>query len=150
MELTERQSLIFKGKICPYCDKETDYIDSSIVYNGVSYGMIYYCKDCDAYCGVHKGSDRSLGRLANSELRQAKKMAHYYFDQIWKNKMMSRTKSYKWLSEQIGTEKEYTHIGMFNVDQCLKTVEVSKKFLKSGGTLTLDFGEDAFDVLNNI
>ena len=31
--------------------------------------MIYICKPCDAYVGVHKGTDKALGRLANKELR---------------------------------------------------------------------------------
>ena len=37
---------------------------------GVDYGMIYYCPQCGAYVGVHKGTDRAKGRLANAELRR--------------------------------------------------------------------------------
>ena len=66
---------IIAGKICPYCGKPTEYVDSSIIY-GRSYGMIYLCRDCRAYVGVHKGTDQALGRLANAELREAKKEAH--------------------------------------------------------------------------
>lgn len=35
---------ILTGKICPYCGKPTEYVDSSIIY-GRSYGMIYLCRD---------------------------------------------------------------------------------------------------------
>ncbi len=55
---------ILSGKICPYCGNRTEYVDSSVIY-GRSYGMIYLCWDCMAYVGVHKGTDRALGRLAN-------------------------------------------------------------------------------------
>lgn len=68
---------IFTGKICPYCGKPTEFVDSSVIY-GRSYGMIYLCRDCRAYVGVHKGTNQALGRLANAELRDAKKEAHFY------------------------------------------------------------------------
>lgn len=83
INLTKRQLEIISGKICPYCGKPTDYVDSSTIY-GKSYGMTYLCKACDAYCGVHKGPDKALGRVANKELRHWKKEAHKYFDLIWK------------------------------------------------------------------
>ena len=148
----DQRDAIMKGKICPYCYEKSEFVDSAVVYGGVSYGMIYYCKPCDAYCGVHKDNigTRSLGRLANYELRQAKKEAHHYFDQIWKSGIMKRTEAYKWLSETLGTDKDYTHIGMFSVETCKEVVEVSKKMLRSKGTIEIDFGGDAFDVLNNI
>ena len=119
---------ILKGKICPYCGKETEYIDSSFIY-GKSYGMVYICKPCDAYCGVHKGSDVSLGRLANKELRECKKEAHLYFDVIWKNNHLSRKDAYKMLSEKLGIDVNLTHIGMFDVEQCKKVVQISKEYL---------------------
>lgn len=80
---------IFTGKICPYCGKPTEYVDSSVIY-GRSYGMIYLCRDCRAYVGVHKGTDQALGRLANAELRKAKKEAHFYFDQIAKTNLINK------------------------------------------------------------
>lgn len=80
---------ILTGKICPYCGKPTEYVDSSVIY-GRSYGMIYLCRDCKAYVGVHKGTDQALGRLANAELREAKKEAHFYFDQIAKTSLINK------------------------------------------------------------
>lgn len=65
----ELLSAIFKGKVCPYCKEQTEYVDSACIY-GKSYGMIYLCRKCDAYVGVHKGTNKALGRLANKELRQ--------------------------------------------------------------------------------
>lgn len=80
---------ILTGKVCPYCGKPTEYVDSSIIY-GRSYGMIYLCRECRAYVGVHKGTDQALGRLANAELREAKKETHFYFDQISKTNLITR------------------------------------------------------------
>ena len=78
---------ILTGLICPYCGGETAYIDSCRVY-GRSYGMMYICRPCDAWVGVHKGTDKALGRLANKELREAKKEAHFWFDKIAKTNLI--------------------------------------------------------------
>ncbi len=117
MEITEEYKLICTGKICPYCKQKSEYVDSSIIY-GRSYGMIYLCKACDAYCGVHKGSNVSLGRLANKNLRELKKEAHKYLDEIWKSNEMSRSDTYIWLSKKLEIPLEYTHIGMFDENLC--------------------------------
>lgn len=130
MQLTEEQREIMKGKICPYCHIPTEYKNSVDVY-GVDYGMIYYCSKCRAYVGVHKGTDRAKGRLANAELRRCKIEAHRYFDEIYKRGLMKRSEAYKWLSEQLGLPTEYTHIGMFNPETCAKVGDVSKKYLET-------------------
>lgn len=67
---------------CDYCGQQADYVDSKIIY-GRSYGMMYLCRNCMAYVGVHKGTDKPLGRRANAELRYWKKRAHAVFDPLW-------------------------------------------------------------------
>lgn len=57
---------------CDYCGRETEYVDSKVIY-GKSYGKIYLCRNCMAYVGVHKGTDKPLGRLANAELLRKKR-----------------------------------------------------------------------------
>ena len=49
-----------KGRIviCDYCGTPADFVDSSVVYHGHSFGMIYLCPRCGAYVGVHKGSGK--------------------------------------------------------------------------------------------
>jgi hypothetical protein len=123
------KELILSGKICPYCSSDTEFVDSKIVY-GRSYGMIYICRPCDAYVGVHEGTSQALGRLANKELREAKKKAHLSFDQIWKNKIKSRSGSYAWLSEQLGIPAQETHIGMFDVETCKRVVALSRNLIE--------------------
>ena len=112
---------------CDYCGKQAEYVDSAEIY-GRSYGMMYLCRNCGAYVGVHKGTDKPLGRLANAELRFYKISAHNAFDVLWQDKKSrfyrKRNKAYAWLSKQLNLPVEKTHIGMFDVEQCKKVIDV--------------------------
>ena len=68
--------------------------------------------------------------MANAELRKYKHEAHDVFDLIWKKHFMKRAQAYTWLSKQLGTERDYTHIGMFDVEICKKVIAVSTNYLK--------------------
>lgn len=120
---------IISGKICPYCKCKTELIDSAEIYDGVSYGQMYICRNCNAYVGCHKDSSKSLGRLANEELRRYKHCAHLIFDMIWENHFMSRYNAYTWLSKKLGVDRAYTHIGMFDVDLCKQVINLSRTYL---------------------
>ena len=113
-----------KNVLCDYCGRRAEFVDSAIVYSGRSYGMIYFCRPCDAYVGVHKGTTEPLGRLADAELRRWRKTAHAYFDPIWKNRRMSRSQAYSWLSAKMELPQELTHIAMFDVSQCKRVVGI--------------------------
>ena len=111
---------------CPYCGSRAIFMDSKIIY-GKSFGMAYVCKNfpaCDSYVGVHKGSNRPLGIMANSELREWKKKAHSVFDPLWKNGMMKRGQAYEYLSKALKIKVEECHIGMFDIDKCMRTYEL--------------------------
>jgi len=151
LRFTEKQlEKILLGKLCPYCLKIPEFVDSACVYHGSSYGMVYFCRDCSAWVGVHKGTQKSLGRLANSELRKAKNKAHTYFDPITKDGlinrlwvqyisgMSNRNKAYWWLSKKMKIKKDYCHIGMFDLEQCAKVVSVCEAAFKK---LALDINE---------
>lgn len=92
---------------CDYCGRETEYVDSKVIY-GKSYGKIYLCRNCMAYVGVHKGTDKPLGRLANAELRNWKKAAHAVFDPLWKYGRFRghRNAAYAWLAQKMGLPVE--------------------------------------------
>ena len=132
---------ILRGKECPYCGRRTKYVDSSEIY-GRSYGMIYLCRSCDAYVGVHQNSNVAKGRLANAELRSWKKKAHFLFDDLWKRKIIkercaksrARTAAYQWLSKQLGIDPKYCHIGFFDLEQCKNVVKVCRPFNRYGYT----------------
>lgn len=116
-----------KQVFCDYCGRRAEYVDSEVVY-GRSYGMIYLCRACNAYVGVHKGTDRPLGRLANAELRHWKKAAHAEFDPLWQyGRFKGRRKAaYRWLSEKMGLPEDETHIGMFDIDRCKRVIEICR------------------------
>ena len=107
--------------------------------------MIYACFDCDARVGTHKTTNVALGRLANAELRNWKIKAHHYFDLIARSDLVhkildsthpgenGRAKAYRWLSIQMKMDRDYCHVGMFDVDQCRKAVEICQETLKSLG-----------------
>jgi hypothetical protein len=129
--MSKEQHLKMTGKLCPYCGAAPKLVDSAVIYNGVSYGMIWLCSPCDAYVGVHKGGkNKPLGRLANAALREWKKKAHAAFDPIWKSNLKSRKEAYSWLSQALKIPRIYTHIGMFGVDTCKKVVEICLKELE--------------------
>jgi hypothetical protein len=115
---------VLYGRICPYCGEPTTYCDSAVVY-GKSYGMMYRCAPCRAWVCTHKRSPRqALGRLADLELRRWKQAAHARFDPLWKLKPGSRGDAYAWLAEEMGIPLDRTHIGMFNVAQCRRVIEI--------------------------
>lgn len=125
---------ILNAEVCPYCGNKPELVDSAEIY-GISFGNAYLCRPCDAYVGCHKKSIIPLGRLANRELRKAKMNAHFYFDSLWLKKMSAgftkheaRSAAYKWLSRQMGTPPEQTHIGMFDVVQCNRVAELCKPY----------------------
>lgn len=128
--------LVCSGVVCPYCGEKSKLIDSKQIY-GRSYGKIYCCKKCDAYVGVHEGTEISKGRLANKELRDWKKRAHSMFDPMWRQKMrLSNTSkheaitlAYKWLSEALGIDSKFCHIGMMDIEQCKMVVKVCESYV---------------------
>ena len=115
-----------KNPKCNYCNEESHFVDSSIIY-GKSYGMIYYCEICGSYVGVHKGTKKPLGSLANKETREWRKKAHNCFDPLWRNKNneISRSEIYCFLAKYMGIKKSEAHIGQFNKEQCKKVIEFS-------------------------
>lgn len=114
-----------KEVYCDYCGRRAEFVDSKVVY-GKSYGMIYVCRSCMAYVGVHKGTNKPLGRLANAELRHWKKAAHIAFDPLWKYGRFRghRNVAYGWLAQKMEIPVEKTHIGMFDVADCRRAIQI--------------------------
>jgi hypothetical protein len=115
--------------ICPYCNKPAKLVDSSIVYGGKSYGMIWLCQPCDAYVGVHKNSKdhAPLGRLANAELRWWKREAHAAFDPLWKEGTMSRGDAYRWMQRVLVMSQYEAHIGKFDISECRALIRATEE-----------------------
>lgn len=123
-------SLNEKKVICPYCNEQAEFRDSIIIYKK-SYGMVWICKnfpDCDSYVGVHKGTTKFYGRMANKQLRFWKKKAHAEFDPVWKYGPLNRGEGYKMAADMMGMEE--FHIGELDLDQCVEFILNLLKYKK--------------------
>lgn len=114
---------------CDYCQRPAELVTGDVIYPhraDLFHKRFWHCPPCGAYVGVHAGSKdhKPLGRLANKELRDAKQAAHAAFDPLWKSGEFSRSGAYKWLSARMKLPASETHIGMFNVEQCRRVVEL--------------------------
>lgn len=73
---------------CPYCGRTAVLQKASYVYREKALDeYLYVCSGypaCDAYVGVHAGTLRPKGSLANGDLRHKRIEAHRLFDAIWK------------------------------------------------------------------
>ena len=121
--------------LCDYCGGPTLFVSDAAVYSR-SYGsMIYLCKPCDAWVGVHKDTKIPKGRLAKAELRKLKIEAHHEFDPLWRAAMRlrgwtqkeARKRAYQWLATILGIEFNKCHIGMFDEEQCRRTIYICKR-----------------------
>lgn len=108
---------------CPYCSRTAEFVDSERIY-GQSYGMIYLCVPCEAYVGVHKGTSRPLGTLANAETRLWRKTAHAKFDPLWRAGKTTRSQAYLWMQRAMKLTRAQAHIARFTVDQCRELVHL--------------------------
>lgn len=125
--------MIYEGLTCPYCLSGTKKVPMEFVYGTVySSGHDIICcnnfPQCDSYVGTHSDG-RPLGRLANKNLRTAKRAAHEAFDKLWKSGFLKRKEAYKKLSNFLNIPPEYTHIGMFKIQTCKKVIEWSESIL---------------------
>lgn len=110
---------------CNLCDGEVVYTDSGLIY-GRSYGMIYLCKNCGGYVGVHRGTDRAMGILANDEMRFLRKLCHAVFDKRWSTKP-ERTEQYVMLADELGIGLAECHFGHFDKKMLLKALRILEK-----------------------
>lgn len=115
---------------CPYCGRTAVLRDGSYVYGEKSrVDKLYVCSNypkCNAYVGVIPGTNIPKGTLADSELRNKRIKAHRAFDEIWKNKIMTRNEAYNWMKFQFGLTGEQAHIGNFSDYMCQKLIEESR------------------------
>lgn len=128
--------------ICPYCSAFSVLVTGAAIYPhrpDLTALNFYQCAPCDAYVGCHKAAGsagdgtRPLGRLANAELRSAKKAAHAVFDPIWLGRLalsptLGRTKvrnlCYFELAKLMGIPLEQCHIGMMDIAACRRVVAI--------------------------
>lgn len=128
--------------LCDYCTNPAELVGGAVIYPhrpDLSHARFYRCVACEAWVGCHAGTLTPLGRLAKKDLRDAKVRAHAVFDPLWKlkhareniSKGHARRAAYRWLAQQLGIEPAKCHIGMFDVETCLRVVEVCSPYNRS-------------------
>lgn len=127
------ETCMSENVICTYCGRDAALVTGWAIYphrRDLEHKIFYLCKPCEAWVGVHDGTEKPLGRLANKELRFWKQRAHSVFDPMWKlknrrsNRKDARGKAYKWLAERLGVDPDGCHIGQFDIEQCKRVVEI--------------------------
>ena len=92
------------------------------------FGLFYGCTnypECTCAHGAHKEGGAPLGIPANRETKDWRIKAHDAFDQLWKvKKVMKRKEAYKWMAESMELPSEEAHIGMFDISQCQKLIDL--------------------------
>jgi len=58
-----------------------------------------------------------------------KQECHFFFDKLWRSKLLSRNSAYKWLACKLEIEQAVCHISMLDKCQLLKAIELSKGYL---------------------
>lgn len=113
--------------LCPYCNKEAEYLPSEQFY-GMDYKTnVYFCQPCDARVGTHKNSSRPLGTMANSHLRVYRQKCHALIDPYWKTGKHTRSEVYRRMAKAMNLTSEEAHIGMFNMEQCKQLIKFFSK-----------------------
>jgi ssDNA-binding Zn-finger/Zn-ribbon topoisomerase 1 len=77
--------------------------------------------ECRGTIGAHKDGS-PLGIPINAAGRETRKRAHEVFDQIWKEKVLTRQDAYRWMQEAMGLSSENAHIAKLTAEQCEKLI----------------------------
>lgn len=114
--------------------------DASYVYKENALDKyLYICSgypECDAYVGVHAGSLRPKGSLANGDLRHKRIKTHRLFDAIWKNGIFSRKEAYRWMQDTFSLNSSQAHIGQFSDYRCDCLMNECRKVLQNNHVRT--------------
>jgi len=125
---------------CPYCGRMAILHDASYVYKENALDKyLYVCSgypECDAYVGVHAGSLRPKGSLANGDLRHKRIETHRLFDAIWKNGIFSRKEAYRWMQDTFSLNSSQAHIGQFSDYRCDCLMNECRKVLQNNHVRT--------------
>lgn len=116
---------------CDYCGRAALLVGGGELYphrSDLSALNFWKCTPCEAWVSCHQPGNgqgdgtKPMGRLANAQLRSARRDAHASFDSLWRDGAMSRSRAYAWLAAALGISREQCHIGIFDVDDCFAVV----------------------------
>jgi len=111
--------------ICPYCGKPAELVSEEEWYGRVFDKLgrpRWVCWPCRASVGTHPDARTPLGSLANRELSQARIDAKIQLKQLFPD----QKERYRWLARQMNLSAKECHVGMFNLQQCRRVVELCR------------------------
>ena len=118
-----------KPKICNLCGGDVIFTSNSIIYGKeFGSGYCYCCIKCGAYVGTHEPyPDRAYGILANTEMREKKRVCHSMFDKMWTTKG-ERNLLYRRLAKQMEIPKHKCHFGYMDIPQLDEAILILKEW----------------------
>ena len=136
-ELDEnRQRLLGPRKVpCPYCENVCEAVTGAQFYLArpdLAKIRLYVCVPCDARVGCHDGTWTAKGSPAKGDLRRARMEAHAAFDPLALAKQRrdgcskneAPRAAYLWLSDRLGIVPTKCHIGMMDMRDCRRVIEL--------------------------
>lgn len=121
--------------VCPYCGKTAVLRDASYVHKNRAFGkLLYVCSGypkCNSYVGVHNGSTRPKGTLANGDLRHKRIETHRIFDELWKKGIFSKDDAYRWMQDILSLSRTQAHIANFSEYRCDCLINECRKVLEN-------------------
>lgn len=121
---------------CHRCGLDAEKVTGKTLYphrKELHHKRFFRCDPCGAHVGVHESGEnkgKPFGKLANFQERKHRIMAHHYFDKVWRNGHMGRHAAYSWLASSLGIPKSRCHIGEFDVETCIKVIQICKGMFK--------------------
>ena len=117
-------------KICRYCGGKIIKSKTHVLY-GKGNETIYLCTMCNAYVGCYPGTDKPMGKVANTVLRLKRQETHQVFDALWKKQGWTRSAAYRWLAKSLQMSEENAHIGMMEMDDCERVIRLCRDYKNS-------------------
>jgi len=87
------------------CEVNTNLITGKIVYphrKDLYKLKFLQCPTCNHFVGTHKGSNIPLGSIPTPKLKAQRSNIHSIMDPLWRNKLISRTALYNYLTSVLG------------------------------------------------
>lgn len=114
---------------CTSCGRPAELVDGLHIYPNrpdLAELNFWICEPCDSRVGTHKGTTDPVGAMANKLDRQARMVAHKWFDLLYRapwagrdDQLYSKNQAYQWLAEAFDSEDiDGFGIGYLNAKQC--------------------------------
>jgi len=105
---------------CHRCDGAVRLVSNDEIYGRQcgDWPYAYLCTECQAYVGLHRGTDLPLGIMADRATINARRAAKIQFMRLTHEHFGgNRTAAYQWLSQALEIAPANCHFGMFTRQQ---------------------------------